>query len=669
MNNNNKQIVTVEPYRADIDGLRAIAILAVLIFHINKHILPGGFVGVDIFFVISGYLITGKITDGLLEGKFSLLEFYGKRIKRIAPALILVIVATLIFAQLLLLPEDAKSVGKAAIAALTSSTNIYYAIFQDTSYFAQSSAELPLLHLWSLGVEEQFYLVWPVALITAYNFFSIRNIGCIILAVAIGSFFLAEALFSNNPAFSYYMLPSRAGELMIGALVALGIKGEVHRGISSKFATPISSFGLILLITSLFFISEDMNFPGWLALAPTVGTGMIIFAGNVGKNSINKFLSKKLLTLIGLISYSAYLWHWPLLAFYRYGYGEPGALAGVIIFILTFLLAWITYTFVERPTRKFVFTSVRPIFYRYIVTSITGSIMAFVIMYPDSTVIKIWNSDYLARLASVQQAHRPAYEFDYVCQRKNLTDIDAADSRCVIGSGTRQEPTVLLWGDSNAAHYVGLIGTFANQSGFNFRNLEVGSCPPVLGEISQFTDKNREKDCQSAQTVVKTVLDKSSIVIIAGAWNLYHEKSPIFLESFFNSTRKMRNEGKSIIIIIGKIPELDGFDRNCTAKSLTYPFLKCSPTKKPISESVQKINYTLKNFAESEKNMTYFDATQYLCPNGICTTHRENGDQRYFDWSHLSMAGSWDLGEEIFSNEGVPKAFSSINSIRNSPLR
>lgn len=666
--NNNEQTAIIEPYRADIDGLRAIAILAVLIFHINKTILPGGFVGVDIFFVISGYLITGKIIGNLCEANFSLLEFYGKRIKRIAPPLILVIIATLICAQLFMLPEDAKSVGKAAIASLASSTNIYYTIFDDTSYFAQSSAELPLLHLWSLGVEEQFYLLWPIAFATAYSFLSIRRIGCLILVAAIGSFFLADFTFYNNPAFSYYMLPSRAGELLIGGLVAIGIKSDVHIGISRKLSTPISLLGFVLLAASIFFITENMTFPGWLALVPTIGTAMIIFAGHIGKNQINKFLSKKLFTLTGLTSYSAYLWHWPILAFFRYGFGEPGALAGAIIFALTFLLAWLTYIFVEQPTRKFSFTGMRPVFFRYAAASVTGSLMAVIAMYPNSTVMKIWNSAYLAQLASVQQAHRPAYEFEYVCQRKFLTEIDAADSRCVIGSGTRQEPNILLWGDSNAAHYIGLIGTFANQSGFNFRNLEIGSCPPILGEISQFTDRKREKDCLSSQPIVKTALDKSDIVIIAAAWNLYHEKSPNFLGKFFDSTRKLRNEGKSVIII-GKIPELDGFDRNCIAKSLTFPFLKCGATKKPISESVGKINKMLKDFAESEKNMTYFDATQYLCPNGICTTHRENGDQRYFDWSHLSMTGSWDLGNEIVSNEGVPKPFSFINSPLKSPLK
>jgi peptidoglycan/LPS O-acetylase OafA/YrhL len=657
-----------EPYRPDIDGLRAIAILFVLIFHISKTLLPGGFVGVDIFFVISGYLITGKITQNLLQKNFSLLDFYSRRIKRIAPPLILVIVVTLIFAQLLMLPEDAKSVGKAAVAAIASSTNIYYAIFQDSSYFAQSSTELPLLHLWSLGVEEQFYLFWPIMFASLYRFLGIKTTAVFIFGMSVASFLLAEFTLVEYSSFSYYMLPSRAGELLIGAFVALCIKSRLHISVGRKAAAPIAVIGIVLLSCSVLFFSEKMPFPGWLALIPTSGTALIIFSGHVGNSKVRESLSTRPMTLIGLLSYSAYLWHWPLLAFFRYGYGEPDVFSGLTIFFLSFFLAWITYLFVEKPTRKFASTSWKPIFSHYALTSVVTAIIALIVIYPDGSINKLWNSDYSARLAKVQKAHPPAYEFEYVCQRKSLEEADATDNRCILGSGPIKEPAVLLWGDSNAAHYVGLIGAFANQSGFYFRNLEVGSCPPIFGDLSHFVDMNREKDCSAAQPIIRTATKKADIVIIAAAWNLYQEKSSIFLDRFFDSTRNMRNEGKSIILI-GKIPELDGFDRNCDAKSITYPLLRCSAAKKKISESVQNVNTRLKEFAETEKNVAYFDATKYLCPNDICTTHNKNGEQLYFDWSHLSMPGSWSLGNEILSKEGVPAPFTQINSLLKFPSK
>ncbi len=221
-------------YRGDIDGLRAIAVLSVIVFHIDAALLPGGFVGVDVFFVISGYLITGNIVQELNSGRFSLLEFYRRRVKRIAPAMLVVTAVVMLAAYLLMLPEQLRDTGKSAVFSLASLANVYFWLYQDTGYFAQSSLELPLLHLWSLGVEEQFYLLWPLLLVAVYRRADKLTLVLAMAACAVASFWMGSALFEQAPSFVYYMLPSRAGELLLGALVAVLVNERLLAGLSTR---------------------------------------------------------------------------------------------------------------------------------------------------------------------------------------------------------------------------------------------------------------------------------------------------------------------------------------------------------------------------------------------------------------------------------------------------
>lgn len=207
-------------YRPDIDGLRAVAVLSVIIFHINENIIPGGFIGVDIFFVISGYLITQHIFRDLNRNTFSIVEFYRKRIKRIIPAMLVVVALTILIAQFILIPKDAEKVAESGLWSLLSMANVYFWLFEDTSYFAAASNEKPLLHLWSLGVEEQFYIFWPLILLLTYRVGHGKYFFLIFSFLAIVSFLSGEILYSRDPSFVYYMLPTRAGELLIGALLA-----------------------------------------------------------------------------------------------------------------------------------------------------------------------------------------------------------------------------------------------------------------------------------------------------------------------------------------------------------------------------------------------------------------------------------------------------------------
>lgn len=648
----------VNSYRADIDGLRAIAVLAVIFFHINKTLMPGGFVGVDVFFVISGFLISRHIFQDLGRNTFSFLEFYCRRIKRIAPAMLVVVAVTLLAAQYFLLPEDAKIAAKSGTWSVASMANVYFWLFQDGSYFAASSSELPLLHLWSLGVEEQFYLVWPVVAYVAFSLKSRTLLLCLIVAAG-ASFAFAEIGYAHDRLFTYYMLPARVGEFIVGVVVASLVESGAVRRIGVHLAAPIALLGAMLLTASLLLLSEDSVFPGVLVLPPTVGTAMIILGGSIQFSAVSRMLSLRALTWIGAISYSAYLWHWPLLAFFRYGYGEPGVMAGASLFLLTIMLAWLTYRYVEQPARHFSASNWRPIFSSFFLSSILLLTVSVSLVYFDRWAPAIFSREYLKALATVQARDQPTTQFDYVCQRKKLSDVDILDQRCAIGTGAAPAARVLLIGDSNAAHYVGVIGTFAQQSGFRFRNLEVGSCPPLLVAINPYVDARRVADCTSSQQIWRTALDEADVVIMGGSWNEYQRKAASFLPALFSQVRQMEASGKTVILL-GKVPEINGFDRLCNAKALRYPNKNCVAASNLLSDEIVKTNAQLREFAAATDTVRYFDLIGYLCPEGKCSAYTKDGQSLYFDKFHLSMDGSWQVGKAVYGAEGLPSAFQNV---------
>jgi peptidoglycan/LPS O-acetylase OafA/YrhL len=646
-------------YRSDIDGLRAVAVLSVIFYHMNKELLPGGFIGVDVFFVISGFLISGHIFEGLDRGSFSILEFYRRRIKRIAPAMLTVVAVTLGLAWFFLLPEDTIQTAKSAVFAVASLANVYFWHYQDTSYFAADSRELPLLHLWSLGVEEQFYAIWPLVLTVSYRRARQPAFFLAALAIVTISFCLGNIWAGSAPLFAYYMLPTRAGELLMGTLVAIAVLRGAQHEVPSAIMLFLTVVGMVLLAGSLFGLSEHVTFPGVAAIPPTLGTALLIFVGAGRQNRMSRCLSAKPLVQIGLISYSMYLWHWPLLAIYRYGYGEITLRVSIAIFMFTLLLAWITYFYIEQPLRRSS-ASVLAIFVRqYAVPSAILAGLSLGLVYHQPLIAALVQSAYTQRLARVGDKARPANDYDYVCQRQRLVAADATDDRCVIGAGPGLGDDVLLWGDSNAAHYVGMIGVFANEAGFRFRNIELGSCPPILANVSTFVAPRRAADCRDSLPVIRHMIDKAHTIIVSALWTSYQGLAVSFLDVFFQTMREITRSGKQVIII-GKAPVTPGFDRRCSKKALHFPFLSCRVPDTPLGADIAEINERLSNFARQSAGIQYFDVSGYLCPHGLCSAYGSDGEILYYDSDHLTMVGSWRLGNKILTTDGVPNQFKQI---------
>lgn len=336
-------------YRAEIDGLRAIAVLSVIFFHTGISEFSGGFVGVDIFFVISGYLITSIIFNDLRKDKFSLLDFYERRTRRILPALFLVMTVSSIFAYFWMMPDEFKNFGQSVVATTIFSNNILLAI--TSNYWALSSEFKPLLHTWSLGVEEQYYIIFPLFMIIGWRFFRKKIIG-VLVVITFVSLFVAGWDLLNNKDLNFYLLPTRAWEILLGSLVTFYLNNYSEYKHNLQTKNLLSILGLALIVVSVIAFDHHLPSPSFFTLIPTLGTALIILFASEG-TIVKKLLSNRVMVSIGLISYSAYLWHNPVFAFARiYSIKEPSLGVKFTLILVIFFLSYVTWKFIETPCRN-----------------------------------------------------------------------------------------------------------------------------------------------------------------------------------------------------------------------------------------------------------------------------------------------------------------------------
>jgi peptidoglycan/LPS O-acetylase OafA/YrhL len=345
-------------YRAEIDGLRALAVLPVILFHAGFESFSGGFVGVDVFFVISGYLITTIIISEMAKGNFSIVNFYERRARRILPAMFFVIAVSLPFAWFWLGPSDLKDFGQSLVAVSTFSSNILF--WRESGYFDTVAELKPLLHTWSLAVEEQYYVIFPIFLMLTWRL-GVQWVVTLLAIIFLLSLSLAQWGAYNNPFAAFFLLPTRGWELLVGVFAAFYLKYNTHLK-SQPLNQFLSLLGFSMIAYSIIVFNKTTPFPGLHALIPTLGTGLLILCA-VPKTFIHSLLSMKSIVGIGLISYSAYLWHQPLLAFARHRLlGEVPDLLLIVLCITSLVMAWFSWHFVEKPfrhklilKRKFIF--------------------------------------------------------------------------------------------------------------------------------------------------------------------------------------------------------------------------------------------------------------------------------------------------------------------------
>ena len=512
-------------YRSDIDGLRAVAVMLVINFHAFPEVLKGGFIGVDIFFVISGFLITSIIARELDGKRFSLVAFYNRRIRRIFPALIVVLCAVLVLGWLWLLPAPYAALSSDVAASAAFSANI--ALMLQSGYFDVASAKKPLLHLWSLGIEEQFYLAWPLILMLAARW----RLKLLWVAIAIGvaSFVANVALIGPDAIATFYLPFTRAWELLVGAGLAC-IWSRLDQGIAASNIR--AGAGAVLIGVAVAFLNVHRAFPGWWALLPVAGSALLLSAPAAGGNRV--LLGSRPAVWIGLISYPLYLWHWPLLVlFAAIKFGPLSDIEREGALLLSVLLAWGTYGFIERP-----FRFGKPVPLK--AASLAGA-MALVAI---AGIVVVQGKGFAFRLppeirAMADVPEQTAQWRIHDCLLDLGHDTKFADS-CV---DRNHRPLLLVWGDSTAGALMPGLRKAQQDHDFGIAQLTASSCVPIIN-----ADIAGAPNCRANNARVLALVRqiKPDIVLLHGTWEKY-------LDHAAETVAALKATGARVVVL-GPVP-------------------------------------------------------------------------------------------------------------------
>lgn len=624
------------PYRLDVEGLRAVAVILVVLFHVNELWVPGGFIGVDMFFVISGFVITLWMKKAITDTTFSLTEFYRRRFKRILPAMFVTVFVTLTIGIIVMLPEDIVSLSWSSIFSVFSAANIYFTYFLDTSYFAADSKSVPLLHLWSLGVEEQFYLIWPLLMLILMRFRR-ALVPSLVLLIAASAIYGQYLLDRNNFSFAYYMLPSRIFQLAAGGLLVF------LPAISNRVLAETSSFtGLALVAGSAYWLTGESLFPGVNAVPLTFGTALIIYSG-VRETVLSRVLSLPPMLWAGKRSYSIYLWHWPVLAFQHYLFTDLNLMQQVGSLFLTFILGHLSYVYVEERTR-------------HSKESIWGITKKLVIA-PTAVVVAfctglIWTKGmpFGTGFSSIEKVAAeltlPVADATAVCIPRITTEKEFSDPRCIFKARDGLSPKVLLWGDSNAAHYVGTINEVAKAANVSVQNISHSACPPLLKNAANFAHPVYKDWCARSVPYIASRLKDYDTIILGGQWGTYFSRGDF--RSEMGKTLAALSSSHRKVIILGQVPAFSGYDRKCFLKQYKVPSIPCEAMPHLINGN-QDDKKMFTELAKKFPNVEYVDIFPFLCQNGKCSPYAEHMPL-YTNGTHLGYGGSAELGKRIASD-------------------
>jgi peptidoglycan/LPS O-acetylase OafA/YrhL len=670
-------------YRADIDGLRALAVLSVVGFHAFPSLMRSGFIGVDVFFVISGFLISSIIFENLERNSFSFLDFYARRIRRIFPALILVLLACYCLGWIALLADEFKQLGKHIAGGTGFVSNLV--LRNESGYFDNAAATKPLLHLWSLGIEEQFYVIWPLLLWLTWQ---LRlSVVTSLIALAAFSFGLNIGKVGNDAVAAFYTPQTRFWELMVGSLLAYmtlhqesellaWLKEQLSRLLSLfsprlttaaldvRARNSLSSFGIMLIAASAFVITGNRQFPGWWALMPTLGAGLVISGGPDAWLN-RRILSCRTMIWLGLISYPLYLWHWPLLSFERIIEGEaPSLELRTATVLISVVLAWLTYIFLERPIR---FGGHRKITTAAlcVVMLTTGGLGYSTFLQsglPSRIAVKI-NPDKESGLDGLDEGHSIAG-----------CGIAKEEDRKLFGAcmqDSRQPARYAVIGDSKAAAiYPGLVRT-SNESG---RWLIIGGNGPNGAPVPVISLRpifaNYQKLANIAIKAVSENPDIETVALVTAVRSLFRlandysiEDLPnnanydAALEGLSNAANMLVKAGKKIVIVVDNPTFPD--PRDCVGRTTASDVLNSALVKgvswrcrlevsrhlemsKPYLDLLDQVRKT------NPEKIAIFETLKYFCDleNGLCLPYRN--DRLLYSYSHhMSDYAAGLIGKDL----------------------
>jgi peptidoglycan/LPS O-acetylase OafA/YrhL len=639
-------------YRPDIDGLRAIAVLAVVFFHAFPTQLRGGFIGVDIFFVISGFLITSILVADLNNKTFTYKDFYSRRIRRLGPALLLVLIFSFFFGFFLLQINEFNQLKKHIIGGITFTSNLIF--WREAGYFDYASDTKALLHLWSLGIEEQFYLIWPLLIYISYKFKQLNWVFCITCIITL-SFVINIVLSYGDPVAGFFSLQARFWELAVGASLSISRfqNSPTTANTDPTYYDHIRGIlGAIAIGLGFILISDQVVFPGWWSLLPVLGAALLISAGP--KSLVNRhILSNNKLVYIGLLSYPLYLWHWPLLSFARTLLsGAPSYAARVGLLLLAFLLAALTYHFVERPIRANK-TS------KHVAAVIIGALLVILIAaaWPQAIPLPKTGADqmtskeafesYYLPVDGLQTLRRFEGKFRHECNfyqvekfyEGKATNIpkEGIDVTCYTPDGISQQ-SVLIWGDSHAQMLNFGLSRHLPKAWQVFQVASSG-CHPTVESI----DDSSTNYCLRSNWFAMKVIRENKIKVVVVAQSVDHD--PVQMSKIAGKLEAM---GVERIIFLGSTPRWTDYLPKIILRQL-WP----NPPERTftgVDRDVIRRDILVKRNFKRSNHRVFVDVIDLFCNQQGCLTQviGENGaDLTSWDFGHLTQAASDYLAEKI----------------------
>ncbi|MBX9866559.1 MAG: acyltransferase [Burkholderiales bacterium] len=634
-------------YRKDIEGLRGLAVILVVLYHINDNLISGGFIGVDVFFVISGFLITSIVCNDILNGEFKFSSFYARRIKRILPLMFAMVCVVFIVGYFLLIMNDLWDLAGASRANLFYVYN-FYLLRHSQDYFSLSSQQQPLLHTWSLAVEEQFYFLLPLTLFLLSKISKDLKITLITFTFL----FMLSLMFSiycinfhqnDLSIVGYYMLSSRAYELLLGCILAITInkykaRFQLWSGCNNYVPSLLSLLGLVLIISSSVCLTSKDNFPGLLGLWPTIGAGFFILGGSLVQNNIiAKLLSNKIILGCGVISYSLYLWHWPVLAFYRYetSRSDMDLKTSLFLIFIIVLLSVVTYICIEKPIKKQK-AQFKIIFVKYQLIPIV------LLLIPISYVYRLHGVVYRPGTNKVLLAEQ---EFPHGFCFNEVT------GNCVFGL-KGPKATVAVFGDSHAASLSPFFNEIAKNNQMSIHIMSAGTCVPLVYRDNSTYIQNainlatsHKAECKHEMEFLKSNLDEYQTIVLIASWGPYLSIQGVTNELIYTLNDLKRRHKH--VIIVGDIPRyqdngsIEHIQRRNLLNSYLGDIVKSNFTPPVESDTTNDI---IRSISEKYSNVYFLD-TQKDITSQIKSYPFLNNYLLYVDSNHLNVTGSIMLAQ------------------------
>jgi peptidoglycan/LPS O-acetylase OafA/YrhL len=641
-------------FRADIQGLRAIAVLSVVIYHARHSLLPGGFVGVDVFFVISGFLIGGILMNELDRGEYSLAGFYRRRIRRLFPALYLMLAVVLACGVLMLPPESLKELGHTAVSTVFFVSNFDFDRLSD--YFAGDSQLKPLLHTWSLAVEEQFYVLFPLFLALLWRHWR-KQYRLIIFAVAVMSLILSIWAVGRHPSAAFFLAPSRVFELLIGTLVA---RTSLPSRVSQIQRDLLSIAGLALLLVSIVAFNDLTPFPGLAALVPCCGTALIILAGTGRPSLAGRIIGASAVAIFfGDISYSLYLWHWPFLVFGRYFFVAPLTLLQASILILASVcLARLSWLFVERP---FLAWRGRP-----------SAVLAFgasSMMVGCAVAGALAFSNGLPSRFAPETLRLFASANDYNHRRAECHNPDNREipyeKNCLYGDPSAA-PLAAVWGDSHGVELVMALGERLAKSGRSIMQITASSCPPAL----DYESPHRPLCVTHNRHVFERITQDErigTVVLTADFIGNTVTDWPALSAGFARVVEGLKKAGKTVVIVY-QIP-VQPFDPPIglgLSRAYGRPVDDYGVTYQDFTQQVRRTTEFLDQLAHRTDALV-FKPDSILCDQNVCHSYAESLGSLYFNADHIGFVGARLLVKSFPMDELMRPAVVRLSAHPDSP--